>query len=134
LPTEVNAAMLSMGNFVYGSYISGFSIYVSTGMYQEGIEVDMEGAVNGAIQNLKAQKGVTNVSTQVADITVDGIAAKRIYGTLQAAQKEMIFNAILIGEKDVLRQVIIARTKGDTYAEKMEQRILASVELVPNND
>ena len=103
-------------------------------MYQPGIEVDIDGAVNGAIQTLKAQKGVTNVSTQVTDITVDGIAAKRIYGTLQAAQKEMIFNAILIGEKDVLRQVIIARTKGDTYAEKMEQRILASVKLVPNND
>lgn len=134
LPPEASAAMLSMSNFAYGSYISGFSIIISTGMYQPGIEVDIDGAVNGVIQTLKAQKGVTNVSTQVADITVDGIAAKRIYGTLQADQKEMIFNAILIGEKDVLRQVIIARTKGDTYAEKMEQRILASVKLVPNND
>lgn len=134
LPPEATAMMSSMSVFTYGSYFSGFSLYVSTNTYQSGVEFNIDGAVNGAIQNLKSQKGITDVTSKVEDTNIDGMPAKHISGTLKANQMELIYHAYMIEGDHALQQVIISRSKGDTYAEKMEKRILESIKLEKNSD
>ncbi len=129
LPPEAQQMLKSISFFEYGSYISGFTIVVSTGEYSEMIEPNEEGAVNGAIQNMKAQKGISDVQYKVEDASIDGTHCKRIYGKLNAENKVMVFNTYMIMEDHFMRQIIIARSKEDKYAEKIENRIINSIHL-----
>lgn len=129
LPPQVKEFYTSMSIFEYGSLISGFSIYLGSSEYNLEKQFNMDGAIEGAINNMKIQKGVSNLQYQTEDSSIDGLDAKKINGTLKYGNQNMIFTAYFIENANSFRQILITRKPTDTYAAQMEKRILSSIKL-----
>ena len=129
LPPEVTQILTASSSFVYGSYLSGFTVVIMTNEYREGIQFKPEDAEAGAMQNLKTQKGLKDLKYQSDEITIDGITGKKIYGTFKAVNTHMTFVDIMIPDGQTLRQIIIAKAQNDPYAEQIEKRMLKSIRL-----
>lgn len=136
LPPEAKQTVAAMQTFAYGSLTGLFSVTVSTATYnQADQEPDFDKAVEG---NLKAMEGagVKNLTTKQEEFTtVGGVKGIKIYGSGQfpvAATKEnqkAQYTLLCFGGKGFMQQVMITWPEGDTYAEKIVDRILASVDV-----
>ncbi len=63
------------------------------------------------------------------DTQVDGMAGKEIVGTLKANGKDMIYHQYMFNNGNDIQQIVVVRTRGDSYAEKIEKRMVESIKL-----
>ncbi|MEL0455147.1 hypothetical protein WJN01_02820 [Flavobacteriaceae bacterium SZ-1-7] len=136
LPEEM-AQQIEMTQFGYGSLIDRFQIRVATTKIKNLGEnkIDIEKAIDSEL-NLFENAGAQNIITKREKfVTPNGAEGLKVYGTMDApvlgTDKLEKGKYVVLGftAENVVQEVMIFHRENDTYAEKILERILNSIEL-----
>lgn len=114
-----------------------FNIVVSTIKIGGQQEIDLDGAIEGALSNIEKQ-GATNLVVKTEEFkTEKGITGKKAYGELNLVSPngETLptphkYELLLFAQQGGLQQIMIIYEDDEKYSEKVKKRIIDSVELV----
>ncbi len=136
IPEELKA-QVDMTLFGYGSLLEGFNIYVTTttikNLGENKIELDQ--VASQAIALMEKQ-GVANIMLKNDKFTTPaGAEGIKVYGTADfpSPVKGQIYKGnytmLLFNSENVIQQVYISSKLEDSYADRITERIINSVEL-----
>ncbi|WP_340199464.1 BatD family protein [Ascidiimonas sp. W6] len=135
IPPEAKAMLKEMQFFAYQSRIGLFSIAVGSTTYNDGVELNMQGAIDGALQNME-KGGATNLVTKQEEfVTANGIKGIKTFGSGKfkvPETGEMLkgkYVLLVFGGKNFQQNVIITWKEDDSYADEIVERVLRSVEV-----
>ena len=135
LPPEAKDVISETQTFNYGSYLGLFSITVNSTTYKEANEPDFEGAIGGLMTSFEAN-GLKNIIPKQDDFfTKSGIQGLKTYGSAQFVNptnkksKRVSYTILNFGGKGFMQQIIMTWEDGDEYAERIVERVLASVDV-----
>lgn len=135
MPKNTLALMKEMQLFSYGSMSDAIFIQVSTLKYKKETEVDLEKAINVAIETFE-KDGAANIIVKSEDFdTQQGVTGKKAYGSLTSFNKaktksiKMYYEVALFKQDGGLQQIVIMHKEEDTYGKDIMERVLNSVEL-----
>lgn len=136
LPDEAKEIIKKNQTFTYGSYLGLFSMTASSTTYKEvEAEPQFEAALAGMLGTMEAA-GLKNIITKQDEFTTNsGVEGLKVYGSGQMqlpdsnVSRKMEYAILLFGGKGFIQQVVLTWESGDEYAEKIVERILASVDV-----
>ncbi len=135
LPAEARAQIKEMQFFGYDSKIGLFTIVVGSTTYNQGVEIDLQNAINGALSNME-KAGATNLITKQEEfISANGIKGIKTFGSGKfkvPETGEMIpgkYVLLVFGGKNFQQNVILSWKRGDDYADQIVERVLRTVEV-----
>ncbi|GGX29687.1 hypothetical protein [Aquimarina muelleri] len=121
--------------FVYGSLLGNFYIAVSTVVYNQNTETDLEKAVEAVIGGMEAE-GAKNITFKTDEYeTLKGAKGLKVFGDFTAKNpvtqqsKKAEYFMLNFKEGEGFQQIIVVYTKEDRYAKAIAERIINSVEL-----
>lgn len=126
LPEYVKKHVKMMENYKYES--KSISFFISFAEYREGIDANIDGAVDGAINNMKAGKGISDFTYTVKNIEKNFIEGRLIEGTFKLKEQDVEF----IGEiflKDLKLLQILAINLNYEENREIRDRILKSIKF-----
>lgn len=94
--------------------------------YTKDIDVDLNGAVEGGISNLKNGPGVSNFKSKTEETKIGNLPGRRVTGSYTAGGTQAAFEMRVAGEKDRLWQLIVIYEKP---AEATAKRVLDSLKI-----
>lgn len=135
VPPEAKAQIKEMQFFSYQSKIGLLSILVGSTTYAEGVELDMQNAVNAALANMEKGGAKNLVTKQEEFISTNGVKGIKTFGsgtfkvpeTGETISGEYVL--IVFGGKGFMQNVVLNWKNGDTYADEIVDRVLRSVEV-----
>ncbi len=136
IPEELKA-QVDMTLFGYGSLLEGFNIYVTTttikNLGENKIELDQ--VASQAIALMEKQ-GVANIMLKNDKFTTPaGAEGIKVYGTadfpspVKGETYKGNYTMLLFNSENVIQQVYISSKLEDSYADRITERIINSVEL-----
>jgi len=135
---EEQKAMLKTAMFMYGTLLGDFSVNVSTIVNTQG-SYDLDNVIEGALKGMVSM-GAKNITDDTEDFTSSNdVEGKKTYGTLQVDKlkngtiKEVNYIILHFVNDNILQQVMLSYPQNDTYAERIVERILNSVEPKKEN-
>ncbi|GGG37942.1 hypothetical protein GCM10011414_04090 [Croceivirga lutea] len=136
LPEEAKELIKKNQTFTYGSYLGLFSMTASSTTYKDAeAEPQFEAALAGMLGTMEAA-GLKNIITKQDEFTTNsGVEGLKVYGSGQMQlpdsniNRKMEYAILLFGGKGFIQQVVLTWESGDEYAEKIVERILASVDV-----
>jgi len=135
LPKESMALIKEMQSFRYGGLLDDFQLMVSTLKYKQESEIDLSKAIEATIQVLESQGAQNMLVKQEEFDTKQGIRGMRAFGTfsrintVSKSSTKYYYEIILFNQEGGMQQITMQHEEGDTYATKILERILNSVEL-----
>lgn len=135
LPKENMALIKEMQSFRYGGLLDDFQIMVSTLKFKQEGELDLSKSVEGSINMLETTGAQNMLVKQEEFDTKQGVRGIRAYGTfsrlnaLSNSSTRVYYEIVLFNQEGGLQQIVMMHEEGDTYAKKIFERILNSVEL-----
>ncbi len=135
IPPEMKADIKEVQAFLYQSDFGLFRIGATSTSLTKLEEPDHEGSVDLFIKNLE-RKGAKNIITKQEEFTtVSGVKGVKIYGSGKFSvpdSDELVrgkYTILLFGGKGFQQQITLTWLDGDTYAEEIVSKILATVEV-----
>lgn len=133
---EMKQLLKGSQNFTYGGLLGNFHISVNTIKYkQEGAQIDLEKAVEGAVRGMEAQ-GAKNITFKTEEYeTLNGAKGLKVFGDLQKENpitKKVEYAEYLMlyfSENGGLQQILVIHNREDRYAKDVAKRVINSVEL-----
>lgn len=126
--------------FIYGSLLDKFYVSVMTSHFEQKEEVDLESGMDQRIKTFETQYSAKNILVKQEDYdTKQGIAGKKAYGTMtifDPVKKEeikMTYQILIFLQDNGIQEIIITSRYDDSYATKISERIINSVELKKTN-
>ncbi len=139
LPEETQAAIKTNQAFIYGSLLEHFYILTTSTTFNEGIELDVQQAIEGTISTLEAQ-GAKNIITKKEEIeTASEKKGFKTFGTMTIidplSKKEIKSKYVLLSfvENNGFEQVVMSYEADDDYADAIVQRITNSIDFKTEN-
>ncbi|MEQ6122676.1 hypothetical protein AAON49_00580 [Pseudotenacibaculum sp. MALMAid0570] len=129
LPEEVKNSIVSMSGFGYSKWGNKLDIIVFTSSYAPTIQTSLDGAVGGAIEKMKSQPEVSNVTSNVEQYDAVGIPGAKLSGTYSEKGVDKKYEAVIMAKDNRLWTVIVAHQQGDENGEKIAERILNSIKI-----
>lgn len=135
LPKEGMALIKDMQSFRYGGLLDAFQLMVSTYKFKQDSEIDLSKSVEGSIQMLELQGAQNMLVKQEEFDTKAGIKGLRAYGTyskintVTKSSTKFYYEILLFNQEGGLQQILMQHEEGDTYAVKIMERIINSIEL-----
>ncbi|WP_419212997.1 hypothetical protein ACNR9Q_02395 [Maribacter sp. X9] len=136
LPPEAKASISDIQAFGYRNSSALFSIATtSVTLSQQDAEPDFEKTIEQILSNFESQGAKDIITKQDEFTTISGIKGLKVYGSGEFAvpkSKELIegeYTVLLFGGKGFQQYIILTWLKDDAYAQKIVDRILASVEV-----
>lgn len=135
LPKESMALIKEMQSFRYGGLLDDFQLMVSTLKYKQESEIDLSKAIEATVQMLESQGAQNMLVKQEEFDTKQGIRGMRAFGTfsrintVSKSSTKYYYEIILFNQEGGMQQITMQHEEGDTYATKILERILNSVEL-----
>ena len=126
LPEEVRPLVKEMQTFSYKGNGLEF-MYLYTEYTPEVGQVDLEGAVNGGLNQLKNQPGVFDLKNDIAYVEEGGLSGVVMQGTYVQRGTEYEFKITLYTTGLKLYQFISSNKKGDDTARGVVRRIYDSL-------
>ncbi|OYU82923.1 MAG: hypothetical protein CFE24_13595 [Flavobacterium sp. BFFFF2] len=119
---------------------SDYNILVHTFKYKQETAVDLDQTVDSTIKNLELL-GYQDILVKTEGFdTQKGISGKKAYGTmtkinsLTKSSTKLFYELLLFKQDGGLQEILLMHEEGDTYADRVTDRILKSVELqTPEN-
>ncbi len=126
LPEHIKVYVKEMTNYHYESKPIGF--FLSRAEYQPGVKVDIDGAVQGAVQNMQAQKGISDFTYETSKIQKNFIDGRLVKGTCKVNGEDAEFICQLFAKDLKLLQIM---TMNLSYPENrtVRDRILKSIRI-----
>lgn len=135
LPKDGLALIKDMQSFGYGSFLDNFYLMVSTYSFKQENALDLSKSLESSIKMMELQ-GAQNMLVKQADFeTPEGLKGIKGYGTFSKIDEKansstkLYYEILLFSQNGGLQQILILHEEGDTYATKISERILNSVEL-----
>ena len=135
LPPEIAETINDIQLFSQGSYADLFSVSVSATIFKEQNETEFQKAVEFNLAAFEAN-GIKNIIPKQEEfVTKSEVKGLKTYGSGQFdnpafnKKKKISYIMLHFGGKGFMQQVIITWEEGDAYAEKIVERILASVDV-----
>ena len=135
LPKENMALIKEMQSFRYGGLLDDFQLMVSTLKYKQDSEIDLSKAIEATVQMFESQGAQNMLVKQEEFDTKQGVRGMRAFGTfsrintVSKSSTKYYYEIILFNQEGGLQQIMMQHEEGDTYATKILERILNSVEL-----
>lgn len=135
LPKENMALIKEMQSFRYGGLLDDFQLMVSTLKYKQDSEIDLSKAIEATVQMFESQGAQNMLVKQEEFDTKQGVRGMRAFGTfsrintVSKSSTKYYYEIILFNQEGGLQQITMQHEEGDTYATKILERILNSVEL-----
>lgn len=137
---EAKAMLVGNETFIDGDLDEELYVVLSTVRFQQGIEFELETAVEGIYANLE-QKGARNIIVKDEEFTtLEGAKGIRVYGTLDmgdpetGSSDEKEYQILNFAEKGGFQQITVIVDEGDPFAEEIANRIINSVEFENTQD
>ena len=128
LPEEVRPLVKEMQTFNYNGNGLEF-MYLYTEYTPEVGQVDLEGAVNGGLNQLKSQPGVFDLKNDIAYVEEGDLSGVVMQGTYVQRGTEYEFKITLYTTGLKLYQFISSNKKGDDTARGVVRRIYDSLKI-----
>lgn len=128
LPEEVRPLIKEMQTFSYKGNGLEF-MYLYTEYTPEVGQVDLEGAVNGGLNQLKSQPGVFDLKNDIAYVEEGDLSGVVMQGTYVQRGTEYEFKITLYTTGLKLYQFISSNKKGDDTARGVVRRIYDSLKI-----
>jgi regulator of replication initiation timing len=135
MPKNAMALIKDMQLFAYGNLNDDFYVAVSTSMFKQETEIDLEQAAEGSLKIFETL-GATNIIVKVEEFdTQQGIKGRKAFGTLVMVDKssgkstKMYYEILVFGQSNGLQQITVLHREDDKYGKEILDRILNSVEL-----
>lgn len=126
LPANVKQYVKEMKTYKYETKALGF--FISRAEYQGGITPNIDGAVDGAMRNIQATKGVTDFTYTVANNDKNSMAGRLITGTCKVDKKDAEFIAHIYLKDLKLLQIMSMNLKHPENRE-IRDRIIKSLTI-----
>jgi len=112
---------------------SSLSLFVMMSFleYKGGLATDPKKAAQGAIENVRAQAGMTDFTVEYTDVSISGRRAVRVKAKYRKGTSPMGFSGLYIAEGQKLWQVNVGYSDADLRAQEASERILRSVRFLP---
>lgn len=139
IPEEQDTLIKSIKFFEYGSLIGDYYNAVGTIKYNQGIQPDTKATIDNRIKQFEKQ-GLQNMVIKQEDfVSKDGVTGIKVYGTASfppiregGKRVDGNYEIIQFTGADYEQMVVIMYREGDTYAEKIVERIEESIEVNTN--
>ena len=135
LPPEAEELVREIQVFSYGSYLELFSVTVGATSLKEPSEPDFEKAISNTLATFEAN-GIKNILPKQEEFTTKSeVIGLKTYGSgqyedpISKSKKKIKYAMLNFGGKGFMQQVVMTWEDGDDYAEKIVERILASVDV-----
>jgi hypothetical protein len=135
LPPEAAETVRELQLFSYGSYLDLFSVTTASTTYKEQNEPNFEAVIGTTLASFEAN-GIKNIIPKQEEFTTASeIKGLKTYGSGQYQdpvskdKRNIKYTMLNFGGKGFMQQIIITWEEGDEYAEKIVERILASVDV-----
>ncbi|MEM8998739.1 MAG: hypothetical protein AAGB24_00625 [Bacteroidota bacterium] len=135
IPPEAKANIDGLQTFGYRSSVGLFTVVATSTTFTQPAEPDFQKTIEQLLSNLEG-KGAKNITTKQEEfVTTAGIQGLKTYGSGKFKVPEssnLIKGKYLIlsfGGKGFQQQVMVTWLDGDTYAEKIVDRILTTVDV-----
>ncbi|MGS2763490.1 hypothetical protein [Sinomicrobium sp. M5D2P9] len=135
LPDALKQIISTNQTFSYGGLIGNFHISASVTTFREGVEFNMEDAIQGSVGTME-QQGAKNIIVKQDEFTTpSGKKGIKVHGsmdiTLPGSEKTVKGEYIILNfnEKGAFQQVIIIHRQDDRYAKDIENRIVNSIDF-----
>ena len=135
LPQETAEAVKEIQIFSYGSYLGLFSVSTGSTTFKEQIDPNFEAAISGTLTSFEAS-GIKNIIPKQEDfVSKSGVQGLKTFGSGQFQdpitkdKKNIKYTMVVFGGKGFIQQVVLTWEEGDEYAEKIVERVLASVDV-----
>jgi hypothetical protein len=139
MPKNTMALIKEMQIFIYGSIIDDFYISISTSSFKKETPLDLQQVAEESIKIFETQ-GAQNIIVKTEDYdTQNGITGKKVYGTMVVLDKrngtsnKMYYDILIFTQRNGIQQITVMNKEGDSYGQKIMERILNSVELQNNS-
>lgn len=126
LPEEVKKLINKFDTYEFHNTPIGMAVSVCE--YKEGTPANIDGSVQGAVQNMQAAKGVTDFKYEVTTVDKGYLQCRRIVGTMKLDKKDAEFiSEIYLGNMKLLQIM----WENLNYAENraVRDRILKSIKI-----
>jgi hypothetical protein len=127
LPRSVKQYVKAMNTFQYTAL--SLSLFVNRTEYNDGIPLNLDGAVNGAIQTMKATEGVSDFNYEVKPIEKHSLTGQLLEGTCKMKGKEAEFISEVYLKDSKLIQILSFNLKHEKNREARE-RIMKSINII----
>ncbi len=133
---------VDMTMFGYGSILEGFHVYVITTKIKNlgKNKIELEQIAEQSIKMIE-QQGIENMLVKKDKFsTPNGAEGLKIHGTgdfptlVEGKKQKGEYTILLFNADNVFQQIVITTEETDAYADKIEERILNSVELKPEEE
>jgi hypothetical protein len=111
--------------------MQSFEVNIVRSVYKEGIDLNLDGAVNGAVGGIAGLDGVKNVQQTVKEEPVSGKPARRLSLTAERWRKTLRLEAVIIADGRTYYQVQVIFEGRDPHGAEDAERLLNSVKLAP---
>ncbi|MGS2740312.1 hypothetical protein [Sinomicrobium sp. M5D2P17] len=135
LPDALKQTISTNQTFAYGGLIGDFHVSASATTFREGVEFNMEDAIQGSVSTME-QQGAKNIIVKQDEFTTpSGKKGIKVHGsmdmTLPGSEKTVKGEYIILNfnEKGAFQQVIIVHRQDDRYAKDIENRIVNSIDF-----
>ncbi|MBN1397641.1 MAG: hypothetical protein JXA06_06390 [Bacteroidetes bacterium] len=126
LPDYVRKMIKTMENYKYDS--KAIALFISRTEYQEGVKVNIDGAVQGSVTNIKASREITDLTYDVTNNYDNTFEGRIVKGKYKINKKDAEFIAHFYVNNLKMLQILITNLDIPENRE-VRDRILKSVRV-----
>jgi len=130
IPDELKNVLLNYTSYKAEKDMGAFIILVMHMQFPTQIPLDFENAVQGSINTIKQQPGVSDYTHTTEPYSLSGTEAKIITGKLKKYGIRFTYKQLLFLKDSGLSQIMVMYHQDDKNAEKASNRIFNSIKLL----
>jgi hypothetical protein len=129
-PAEVKSIILSTAAYTINENAGAFGMLMNYVEYNPNIPLSFDDAIQGSINSMENQPGVTDLSSSLAPYAIKDHEASMVNGTLKKYGVPFKFHMLVFSGEHQLSQIIVEFHEDDEEAEKASERIFKSLKIL----
>lgn len=129
IPDNIKNLIISSGNYSYSNKRASLEIALTTNSFDSSVQTSLDNAVSGAQRELSQDSDVTDLTSQIEVIDIDGVSGKKVTGTLKKKGTPLVYTSIFLLDKNKLGVIILTSLKDDIAAQNIVEKIVNSIKI-----
>lgn len=129
IPDNIKNLIISSGNYGYSNKRASLEIALTTNSFDSSVQTSLDNAVSGAQRELSQDSDVTDLTSQIEVIDIDGVSGKKVTGTLKKKGTPLVYTSIFLLDKNKLGVIILTSLKDDIAAQNIVEKIVNSIKI-----
>ena len=129
IPDNTKNLIISSSNYGYSNKRASLEIALTTNSFDSSVQTSLDNAVSGAQRELSQDLEVTDLTSQIEVIDIDGVSGKKVTGTLKKKGTPLVYTSIFLLDKNKLGVIILTSLKDDIAAQNIVEKIVNSIKI-----